>query len=596
MPKLEDLNDGQREAATHVNGPCVVVAAAGSGKTSMLVKRVEQLINAHVPPNRILCCTFTRKATKEMKDRILRDVGPRAKPMVVSTIHGLALRMVQPRMEDWKLVTKTEWMFEVVLGPKSKVNRFGTGLSKDLSVEDAILAVSKAKNSKQKPHQVQDTMVRQVYEAYEALKKARKMYDFDDLLLRANQFLHNDADFAEQMQSRFTHIMVDEFQDVNLVQWDLLRKMAERHRNLFVVGDPMQSIYGFRGSKPELILQFARYYPDAKNILLEQNYRSKEPIIRASNRIKEMNPEGKNPVIAQRKGGEPLRTLESTDEFDEAAHVVKTITSLRTAFAELKWSDFAVLYRTNQESIPFEATFLDSKIPYELSDGTHFFESFRVKPILAYMRLMDMLNHDDFPEMDELMAAIRNPKGALSRSAIERVQVEGPEVLFNHPDYQEYLNALLQVMDEDSPAAFVDKLGEVFPELVDTENGETWLYAFRRAYSRFSTLTSFLDHVDYVLKQAKEPKEDAVRCMSVHSSKGLEFNTVFMANLVEGYMPSQHSLDEGNLREETRLVYVAATRAMDRLYICVPKTIGNKPVEVSRYKERLEEDFARERT
>lgn len=596
MPKLEDLNDGQREAALHKDGPCVVVAAAGSGKTSMLITRVEQLMKARVPPNRILCCTFTRKATKEMAERMTRDIGPRANPVVVSTIHGLARRMLMPRMDGWKLVSKTEWMFEVVLGPKSKVNRFGTGLSKDLSVDDAVLAVSKAKNSKQKPNQVPDAMVRQVYASYEALKNARKMLDFDDLLLRANQLLFTNAEFAQQMQSRFTHIMVDEFQDVNLVQWDLLRKMAEQHRNLFVVGDPMQSIYGFRGSKPELILQFARYYPDAKTILLEQNYRSKEPIIRASNRIMEMNPEGKNPVIAQRKGGEPLRTLQATDEFDEAAQVTKTITSLRTAFPELKWSDFAVLYRTNQESIPFEATFLDSKIPYELSDGTHFFESFRVKPILAYMRLMDMLNHDDFPEMDDLMAAIKNPKGALSRSAIERIQVEGPEVLFNHPDYKDYLDSVLQVMDEDNPAAFVDKLGEVFPDLVDTESGETWLDALKRAYSRFSTLKSFLEHVDYVLKQAQEPKEDAIRCMSVHSSKGLEFNTVFMANLVEGYMPYQRSVEEGNLREETRLAYVAATRAMDRLYICVPKTVGNKPVEVSRYKERLEEDFARDRT
>lgn len=592
MPKLEDLNDAQREAATHIDGPCVVVAGAGSGKTSMLVTRVEQLMKARVPPNRILCCTFTRKAMKEMGERMVREIGPRAKPVVVSTIHGLALRMVLPRMDGWKLVSKTQWMFEVVLGPKSHVNRFGTGLSKDLSVDDAILAVSKAKNSKQKPSQVGDAMIRQVYLAYEALKNARKMLDFDDLLIRANQFLQTDPDFAAQMQSRFTHIMVDEFQDVNLVQWDLLQKLAEQHRNLFVVGDDMQSIYGFRGSKPELILQFARYYPDAKTILLERNYRSREPIIVASNRIMKLNHrQMQKRIVAQRTGGEPLRTLNATDEFDEALQVVHTIQSLRTAFPELKWSDFAVLYRTNQESIPFESMFLENKIPYELSDGTHFFESFRVKPILAYMRLLDMLNHDEFPEMDDLMAALKNPQGVLSRSALERIQVEGPDVLFHHPDYEDYLNALLQVMDEDRPTEFVDKLGEVFPALAETEPGEMWLDALKRAYSKFPTLKSFLEHVDYVLKQAREPKEDAVRCMSVHQSKGLEFGTVFVANLVEGCMPYQRAVDEGNLEEETRLFYVAMTRAMDRLYVCIPKTLGTKPVAVSRYAEELKGDL-----
>ncbi|WAH35969.1 ATP-dependent helicase [Alicyclobacillus dauci] len=254
MPKLEDLNEAQREAAMHVDGPCVVVAGAGSGKTSMLVTRVAELIKAGVPPNRILCCTFTRKATKEMGERIVRDIGPRAKPVVVSTIHGLALRMVMPKMEGWKLVSKTEWMFEVVLGPKSTVNRYGTGFSKELNVEDAMLAIGKAKNSKQRPEQVEDPIVRQVYRAYEDLKKARKMLDFDDLLLKANEFLRTDANFAQKMQSRFTHISVDEFQDVNLVQWDLIRKLAEPHHNLLVVGDDFQSIYGFRGARPELII------------------------------------------------------------------------------------------------------------------------------------------------------------------------------------------------------------------------------------------------------------------------------------------------------------------------------------------------------
>ena len=594
MPKLEDLNEAQREAATHIHGPCVVVAGAGSGKTSMLVTRVAELMKAGVEARHILCCTFTRKATKEMAERIVRDIGPKAKPVVVSTIHGIARRMVLPRMEGWKLVAKTEWMFEVVLGPKSRVNRFGTGLAKDITVEDAMMAVGKAKNSKRKPTQVDNDIVRQVYAAYEALKKARKMLDFDDLLIKANEFLYTDLDFAKQMQSRFTHIMVDEFQDVNLVQWDLLQKLAEGHRNLFVVGDDMQSIYGWRGSRPELILLFARFYPDAKTILLERNYRSREPIILASNRIMKLNKrQMQKRIIAHRLGGEPLRMLEAKDEFDEAFQVLQTIRSLKTAFPELKWSDFAVLYRTNQESIPFESVFLENKVPYELSDGTHFYESYRIKPILAYMRLLETLNRNEFPDMDELMAVLKNPKGVLSHTALERVQVQGPDVLFTHSDYKAYMDGLAQLMDEDTPLRFLEALEEVYPALTEAEPGETWVDALKRSCSRFPNLTSFLQHVDFTLKQAKEPKEDAIRCLSVHASKGLEFGTVFVANLVEGLMPYKRALDDGNLEEETRLFYVAMTRAMDRLYVCVPKTIAGKPVEVSRYSEELKGEIFR---
>lgn len=588
MPKLEDLNDAQREAATHIDGPCVVVAGAGSGKTSMLVTRVSELMKAGVPPNRILCCTFTRKATKEMGERIVRDIGLRAKQVVVSTIHGLAMRMVMPRMEGWKLVSKTEWMFEVVLGPKSRVNRFGTGFAKNIAVEDAMLAVGKAKNSKQKPADVGDAVIREVYAAYEALKNARKMLDFDDLLLKANEFMQTDPEFARRMQSRFTHIAVDEFQDVNLVQWDLLRKLAQPHENLFVVGDDMQSIYGFRGARPELILQFARYYPDAKTILLERNYRSQEPVILASNRVMALNSrQMKKRIVAHRKGGEPVRTLRATDEFDEAQQIVNTVRSLRTAFPELKWADFAVLYRTNQESIPFEAVFTEQKIPYELSDGTHFYENFKVKPILAYMRLLETLNRGEFPEMDDLMTALKNPKGTLSHTAIERVQVDGADVLLSNVDYQEYMETLLQMMDEDNPAAFVDKLGTVYPALTETEPGEVWLGALVRTCARFTTLKNFLEHVSFSLRQAKEPKDDAIRCMSIHQSKGLEFGTVFIANLVEGRIPYQRAVDEGNLEEETRLFYVSMTRAMDRLYLCVPKVIGSKACVDSRYLEEL---------
>ncbi|WAH35968.1 ATP-dependent helicase [Alicyclobacillus dauci] len=275
---------------------------------------------------------------------------------------------------------------------------------------------------------------------------------------------------------------------------------------------------------------FARYYPDAKTILLERNYRSREPVILASNRVIALNKRQMSKrVIANRKGGEPVRMLHAQDEFDQAERVVNTITSLRTAFPELKWSDFAVLYRTNQESVPFEEVLYEKHVPYELTDGTHFFEGHKAKPILAYMRLLDRLNRDEIPDMDNLIVALKSPKGNLSRAAIERVQVEGMGVLNSHPDYADYIDSLGQFLDLDSPMIFLNKLGEVYPDLVKTEPGEVWLDVLRRTCSRFPTLQAFLQHVEYVLQQAKEPKDDAVRFMSIHQSKGLEFGTVFIA-------------------------------------------------------------------
>ena len=299
-------------------------------------------------------------------------------------------------------------------------------------------------------------MVRTVYTAYEALKDARKMLDFDDLLLKANEMMQTDEAFAKRMQARFSHISVDEFQDVNLIQWDLLRKLAENHHNLLVVGDDMQSVYSFRGARPELILQFARYYPEAKTILLERNYRSREPVIAASNRVIALNARQlKKRVTAHRKGGEPVRTLFALDEYDQAERVVQTIQSLKLAFPELTWASFAVLYRTNQESVPFEEVFTEQHVPYELTDGTHFFDNHKVKTILAYMRLLEALNHHELPEMDDLLMTLKHPKGTVNREALERVQVHGMEVIGAHADYAAYVAILAQLAPIHHPTTFI---------------------------------------------------------------------------------------------------------------------------------------------
>ena len=600
MPKLEELNKAQQEAALHKDGPCVVIAGAGSGKTAMLVIRVEQLIKRGIPPNKILCCTFTKKATQEMKERIIKCVGPRGKAVTVSTIHGLAHRMVKQKLrlgEEWKLATSTGWIYELVMAPKTSSNPYGTDTTKYMSAEEAQLEVGKFKNSKVEPKDVDDPVVREIYAAYEKFKEYRKLLDFDDLLIKADELMHADPVFCKEVQSHWQYVSVDEFQDTSLVQWELIMKLVEPHHNVLVVGDDFQSVYSFRGAKPELILQFAKFYPEAKTIILEKNYRSREPVIRASNKVIALNKNQlKKVIVAHRKGGEPIRVIPSEDEEDEAKKIIETIRSLMVAFPECKYRDFAILYRTNQQSRALEEAFLDAELPYQIVGDKHFYELPRVVTILKYMRTVNAFLNGVSPEVEWVTDIINRPKRGITKEAVQRMQQSdtGLRAMTEQPkDYEPFLNTMETLLDCLSPSEFMEKLQELHPELLQTDKGEMWGDSLKQSCSRFDTLNKFLVYVDSVIERSKDKHENGVQFMTLHSSKGLEYGTVFMLDMINGVVPYARSVDEGNEEEETRLCYVGMTRAKDRLYLCVPKTMGGNPCAVSPFVEILKNKGAK---
>ncbi|MFD1676053.1 ATP-dependent helicase [Alicyclobacillus fodiniaquatilis] len=590
MPSLADLNEQQRKAALHIQGPCVVVAGAGSGKTAMLVTRVQHLLRLQIPPNQILCCTFTKDAAKEMQSRIKADSGDKAKGVKICTIHSLAYQLIMPRLgKDWKIQTSTSWIIELILSGPSDSNPYGVKSS--LSAKDADQAISKAKNSLKTPFDLDDMMVADIYEAYEKFKKDKKILDFDDLLVKTVHALRMDTQFREKWQNQWKFILVDEFQDTNLVQWEILSLLAKAHQNLFVVGDDWQSLYSWRGAMPSLILDFGKYYPNAKTIILERNYRSRDPIIQASNLIISMN-EGqfKKQVVANRPGGDPIKIIGVEDEVDQAKRVADIIEAMRLADPDLEWKSFAILYRTHEQSRSFEEIFTERDLPYVMAGESHFYEMPKIKTILTYMRIVNSLSKDEAPEVQWVTDIINRPKRNIKPDDINRVLVEGLSVLTQYPVYDPILDTLDKLMDCEQPAELIVRLDEIHPELMKREPGDMWYSSFLRAASKHDNIESFLSFCDYVIEKSKEPKDDAIVMKTVHGSKGEQYPVVFLVDMVEGVMPYQKSVDEGNIEEETRIAYVAATRAQDRLYFIVPKMMGDKVCIPSRYVTRLLEE------
>lgn len=587
MPSLAELNENQRIAALHKDGPCVVVAGAGSGKTQMTVTRVQHLLRIGTPSSRILCCTFTRDAAKEMESRIMSESGNRAKGVTVCTIHSLAYHLIMPRLgNSWKLQKDTMWIVEMILSGPSKNNPYG--VKSKLSVDEAFEEICNAKNSMLKPSEVDDFVVSEIYENYEKFKLDKKILDFDDLLLKTLEALRMDVQFRDKYQNQWQYLLVDEFQDTNLVQWEILRILANRHENIFVVGDDYQSLYSWRGARPDLILSFSKYYPNAKTIVLETNYRSREPIIQASNLIISMNKgQFSKKVVANRPGGDPIKIIGVKNEIDEAKRVADIIEALRIADPDLDWRSFAILYRTHEQSSSFEEVFAERNMPYSMSGTTHFYEISKIKTLLTYMRIVNSLLKDEMPENQWVAEVLNRPKRKIRPDDVNRLLVDGLGVLTQFPVYAPFLDTLDKLMECVEPAEFLIKLSEVHPDLTKRNPEDLWYSSFLRSASRYNSYDAFLSFVDYVIEKSKEPNEDAIIMKTVHGSKGEQYPIVFLADMVEGIMPYQKAIDGGNVEEETRIAYVAATRAQDRLYFMVPKMIGDEVVIPSRYVTRL---------
>jgi DNA helicase-2/ATP-dependent DNA helicase PcrA len=602
---IASLNPSQQKAVAHLEGPLLIFAGAGSGKTRVLTTRIANLIaQKKVWPDRLLAVTFTNKAAREMRERVGRLVES-SEGMWVGTFHHTAVRMLRrdaeklglPRSftifdEDDSRAALKRVLDELHLDPKKYPP----------SMIGAL--ISQAKNELVGPddypnRNYNDEIVRRIYVRYEELLRRSGGLDFDDLIVKVVRLLQTEQEALERWQDRFRHVLVDEYQDTNRAQYVLVNLLAAAHRNLAVVGDDDQAVYGWRGADVRNILDFEKDYPEATVIHLEQNYRSTQAILDAAHHVIRHNPErAPKRLWTDRVGGERVHAAQLYNEVEEAEYVADEIERLRRT-EDRRYGEFAVLYRVNAQSRAMEDVFGRRRIPYRLVGGVRFWERREVKDLLAYLRLVQnpadavsfarvvnvprrkigpvsveaVIAHARDTErslLDVLAASepIPNlPRAAMAPLAGFRAQVEAvratlgalrPSQLIDH---LVELTGLTAVYDDGTPQgdARLENLREVrgLAEEFDTHEDPA------EALEMFLTEMTLRSDVD-----AYSEDEEGVTLITLHMVKGLEFPVVFMAGLEEGLLPHRRAVeDEKQMPEERRLCYVGITRAQDRLYL-----------------------------
>jgi ATP-dependent DNA helicase UvrD/PcrA len=605
---MDDLNDVQREAVAAPPGPLLVLAGAGSGKTRVLTHRVAWLVGVEgVSPHSILAVTFTNKAAAEMRGRIETMLQMPVGGMWIGTFHGLSHRLLR---SHWKEANLPQAF--AILDSEDQL-RVIKRIMKSMNMDEAYWPPKQAmwfinghKEEGRRPKDIGESNdptqreLRRVYAAYEETCQRAGLVDFAELLLRAYELLRDNETMRAHYQARFRHVLVDEFQDTNRIQYAWLRQFVGPERNLFVVGDDDQSIYGWRGAKVENILKFDADFPGTRVIRLEQNYRSTGTILKAANAVIGNNTGrlGKNLWTAGELG-EPIQFYTAYTDFDEARFVIDRIQDW-VAHGHAR-AECAVLYRSNAQSRLFEERLINEGIPYRVYGGLRFFERAEIKDALAYLRLMAS-RHDD-PSFERVVNLPTRGVGAKTVDAVrehakaEKISLwEAALKLIATPALparaREALNVFLQLIERLARETAGLTLGEVVEHMLAgsgliehykkekgekaesrVENLEELMNA-ARGYEHdeaegLDPLSSFLAHAALEAGEGQaEAWEDCVQLMSLHSAKGLEFPLVFLTGLEEGLFPHQHSLeDPTRLEEERRLCYVGMTRARLQLVL-----------------------------
>lgn len=607
---FDDLNDAQREAVAAPPTPLLVLAGAGSGKTRVLISRIAYLVEAHqVSPLSILAVTFTNKASKEMRGRIEDMLGLPMGGMWIGTFHSLAHRLLRQHYQEANLPQAFQ-----ILDSDDQLRMIKRSL-KELALDEAYWPpkqlqwyINGHKEEGRRPASVtpgndnqQQTLLK-VYSHYEELCQRFGLIDFSELLLRAFELLKNNEILRERYQSRFQHVLVDEFQDTNSIQYAWLRLLVQRSQNLFAVGDDDQSIYGWRGAKVENILQFEKDFPNTKTIRLEQNYRSTTNILNASNAVIQNNQTrlGKN-LWTDGEEGEPVKLYTAYDERDEARFVIDQIQAW-VSDGNLR-SEAAILYRSNAQSRSFEEMLMNAGMPYKVYGGLRFFDRAEIKDALAYLRICTRTEDD--PSFERI---VNTPTRGIGNKTIDTVREYARMNQISMWDATTQLITSSQLTSRAKTAlsVFVNLIEEIRSQIADQdlfqqieimldlskliehfkkEKGEKGqarvenlqeLVTAARGFEVGETeddlppLSSFLAHASLESGEGQaEEWEDCVQLMSLHTAKGLEFPLVFLTGLEEGLFPHQRSIDDGadRLEEERRLCYVGMTRAMKQLWL-----------------------------
>lgn len=606
------LNPQQAEAVINTEGPMLIMAGAGSGKTKVLTCRVANLLQKGVRPYRILAITFTNKAAAEMRERVNNMSGPAAKDVWLFTFHAFCARFL--RMEIDKL---PGYGGNFAIYDTADSQNLIKQILKEMNLDDkrfqpsGILSrISNAKNALQdaaafarQAGDFYEQKVADVYSRYEQKLQLNNALDFDDLLMLSIKLLQENKEVREKYQDRFDYLLVDEYQDTNHAQYLLTKFLAAKHRNICVVGDADQSIYGWRGADIQNILDFEKDYPDAKVIKLEQNYRSTQIILDAANAVIENNT-GRKPknLWTENKSGADIIYFQAVDERDEARFVIEQLQNLQRT-ENKKLGDMAILYRTNTQSRIFEEMLIKSGISYNMVGGLKFYERKEIKDIIAYLRVifnpadsLSLLRIINVPKRgigDASLAKIQAYAAASNVSLFEAVSnaaaIDGLSSRFvsKLDDLAGIIFELMNLANEAPVEDLIDRVLRDTGYLEELENERTPQAQSRidnlhelisvaqefAASEEENNLENFLAHVALVSDiDDTELGEDAITLMTLHSSKGLEFPVVFLVGMEEGLFPHARTLmDETEIEEERRLCYVGITRAKEKLFLSSTK-------------------------
>lgn len=616
MELLQDLNPSQRAAVACIEGPSLIIAGAGSGKTRVLTYKVAYLLSQGVQANRILCLTFTNKAAREMKERIIQLVSPEAAHYLwMGTFHSIAARILRQEAEhigytrDYsiydttdsksliKAICKEMGLDEKIYKPNVVLGRISDAKSRLETAED--YALSQRHSREDRNDRLYDMAA--IYRAYEARLRSANAMDFDDLLLQLCLLLQRDAEVRSFYQQAFEYILVDEYQDTNQVQSQLVQLLAAPQNNVSVVGDDAQSIYSFRGADIRNILSFRQIYPTAQLFKLERNYRSTQTIVNAANSLIHHNVNQiEKQVYSENEQGDRLWLTAYMSDRDEAAGVAEQIKSLRLNHTITDYNSLAVLYRTNAQSRQLENELRKLNIPYRIYGGTSFYQRKEIKDAIGYFRLA--VNPKDTEALNRI---INFPARGIGDTTLRRIselslsaQVSPMEIIADPAgqgldvnrgiqskllDFSRLMKEIQEAMDTQDAYTFAEfvlrRSGvmtaaamDITPEGMDRkENLDELLSGIHEFVTQrqqegidFTPIQDFLAEVSLLTDQDEHIEDHTARVtlMTVHAAKGLEFPYVFIVGLEENLFPSQFSTSESEVEEERRLLYVAITRAM----------------------------------
>lgn len=633
---LKSLNPLQLKAATYGKGPLLILAGAGSGKTKVLTSRIAHLVlDRNIAPENILAVTFTNKAAQEIKERLGRLIGEKTEKIWAGTFHTIGLRIIREEAKNLGLnsnLTIYDEEEQTLL-----VNFVMSELSisnKDLPYKTVLWEINLAKNNCLTPDEYArrgesdlKAVIAPIYRAYQKKLTSMNAVDFGDLICKPIQLLESNPQVLRKYQDKFAYILIDEYQDTNRSQYILTRLLASGQMNLCAVGDPDQSIYGWRGASIENILRFREDYPQSVTIKLEQNYRSTRNILGAANSVIANNEDRieKN-LWTQNVHGEPVLYEERLNEEEEARFVVKQIKDAVSADPALKFKDFTILYRTNTQSRPFEEMFFEEGIPYNIIGGFKFFDRREIKDTLAYLKAI--LNPDDSLNF---LRIVNVPPRGIGKATIEKVhKISNAHGLTLYEafrkgkkdgmfaegvnDFIGTFEMLRREMPEtalhDFAARVLDITGyEDFWAGKRTEEADVrvknlqGLVASIKNYAASHPKATLADYLNLVSLMSDadqfEDKHNRVTLMTIHCAKGLEFPVVFMVGMEEGLFPHKRSIDDETVEEERRLCYVGMTRARRQLYlISVKHRTSGRETEAqlpSRFIAEIDQAFVRKK-